>query len=92
MRMLAAIGLMLAAGQPVALAASSGGAGTIACQCRADNRFFEQGQVVCLKMPAGMQLVECVRSLNVTTWRKVQDGCDVTPQASSRAVTVPPSS
>jgi hypothetical protein len=26
-------------------------------------------------MPQGMQLVQCVRDLNVTSWKKIQDGC-----------------
>jgi hypothetical protein len=45
------------------------------CQCKAQNKMFNQGQTVCLKMPQGMQLVQCVRDLNVTSWKKIQDGC-----------------
>jgi hypothetical protein len=50
------------------------------CQCRAQNQIYDEGVTVCLKMPQGMQLMECVRELNVTSWKKVQDGC---PQARS---------
>ncbi len=49
--------------------------GSGACQCRAQNKTFNQGETVCLKMPQGMQLVQCIRDLNVTSWKKIQDGC-----------------
>jgi hypothetical protein len=45
------------------------------CQCKAQNKMYDQGQTVCLKMPQGMQLVQCIRDLNVTSWKKIQDGC-----------------
>jgi hypothetical protein len=54
--------------------------GSGSCQCRAQNKAYNQGETVCLKMPQGLQLVQCVRDLNVTSWKKIQDGC---PQAQS---------
>jgi hypothetical protein len=49
--------------------------GSGSCQCKAQNKMYDQGQTVCLKMPQGMQLVQCIRDLNVTSWKKIQDGC-----------------
>lgn len=54
--------------------------GSGSCQCKAENRMFSQGETVCLKMPQGMHLAKCVRDLNVTSWKKLQDGC---PNASA---------
>jgi hypothetical protein len=45
------------------------------CQCRANGRSFEQGQVACLKLPAGTQLARCGKELNNSSWTKLQDGC-----------------
>src|SRR5262245_10316589 len=45
------------------------------CQCRANGRSFEQGQVACLKLPNGAQLARCGKELNNSSWKKVQDGC-----------------
>lgn len=45
------------------------------CQCRANGRQFEQGQLVCLKLPGGTQLARCGMELNNSSWKKVQDGC-----------------
>jgi hypothetical protein len=69
---LLALGLMAVpalAGPPI---------GSGSCQCKAQNQTYDQGQIACLKFPQGMQLVQCVRDLNVTSWKKIQDGC---PQA-----------
>ena len=53
------------------------------CQCRANGREFEQGQLACLKLPDGMQLARCGMELNNSSWKKVQDGC---PSASAASV------
>ncbi|NJR14089.1 MAG: hypothetical protein HC779_07980 [Phyllobacteriaceae bacterium] len=45
----------------------------------ADGKIFIEGDIVCLRMPQGLQMVRCSKVQNVTSWRKVQDGC---PQAS----------
>ena len=45
------------------------------CQCRANGRSFEQGQVACLNLPNGPQLARCGKELNNSSWKKVQDGC-----------------
>jgi hypothetical protein len=45
------------------------------CQCRANGREFEQGQVACLRLPDGAQLARCGKELNNSSWKKVQDGC-----------------
>src|SRR5262245_54239877 len=50
------------------------------CQCRANGRTFEQGQVACLKLPNGTELARCGKELNNSSWKKVQDGC---PSASA---------
>lgn len=45
------------------------------CQCRANGRQFQQGQLACLKLPDGTQLARCGMELNNSSWKKVQDGC-----------------
>jgi hypothetical protein len=45
------------------------------CQCVANGRMFEQGQVTCLKLPNGAQLARCSKELNNSSWKKMQDGC-----------------
>jgi hypothetical protein len=45
------------------------------CQCRANGREFQQGQLACLKLPGGTQLARCGMELNNSSWKKVQDGC-----------------
>jgi hypothetical protein len=45
------------------------------CQCLANGRTFEQGQVACLKLPTGTELARCGKELNNSAWKKVQDGC-----------------
>lgn len=45
------------------------------CECRANGRQFQQGQLVCLKLPDGAQLARCGMELNNSSWKKVQDGC-----------------
>jgi hypothetical protein len=50
------------------------------CQCRANGREFEQGQVACLRLPSGTELARCGMELNNSSWKKIQDGC---PSASA---------
>src|SRR5262245_12274087 len=45
------------------------------CQCLANGRSFEQGQVACLRLPNGAQLARCGKELNNSAWKQVQDGC-----------------
>jgi hypothetical protein len=45
------------------------------CQCRANGRSFEQGEVACLRLPNGTELARCGKELNNSSWKKVQDGC-----------------
>jgi hypothetical protein len=78
MRTLLAIALVAVLSTP-AFAGPPIGSGS--CQCKAQNKMYDQGQTVCLKMPQGMQLVQCIRDLNVTSWKKIHDGC---PNAMSR--------
>jgi hypothetical protein len=52
--------------------------GSTSCICKAEGRSYHEGEIVCLKMPQGLQMVRCRKVLNVTSWEKVQDGC---PQA-----------
>jgi hypothetical protein len=66
-----------------ALAASPANAD---CQCRANGRQFQQGQVACLTLPSGSQLARCGMELNNSSWKKMQDGCPsaaVSPDAVS---------
>ena len=59
---------------------------TADCQCRANGRFFEQGQVICLNLPNGRQLARCGKELNNSSWKKVRDGC---PSAAAAPSTHP---
>lgn len=52
------------------------------CQCRANGREFQQGQLACLKLPNGTQLARCGMELNNSSWKKVQDGCPSAATAS----------
>lgn len=46
------------------------------CFCTdSDGRRVELGQVACLNVGSGQVLARCGQSLNVTTWRRIQDGC-----------------
>jgi hypothetical protein len=45
------------------------------CQCLANGRKFEQGQVACLKLPTGFQLARCGKVLNNSSWQKLRDEC-----------------
>jgi hypothetical protein len=62
------------------------------CQCRANGRSFEQGQVACLKLPNGVQLARCGKELNNSSWKKLQDGCPsaaaLTPQQPQRVQSI----
>jgi hypothetical protein len=61
-----ATALLIAASQMPALAD---------CQCFAEGRRFHHGEIICLSMPAGRQLVQCGMVLNNSAWLKLQDGC-----------------
>lgn len=45
------------------------------CLCRAEGRFFDQGEVACIRTATGMKLAKCGMAQNVTTWNVVADGC-----------------
>jgi len=45
------------------------------CQCRAFGQTFEQGQVVCLRLPDGSRLARCDKVLNNSSWKKIAEGC-----------------
>ena len=54
------------------------------CTCRyRDGIDYELGQTVCIRIGDVAYLARCEMELNVTTWRKVQDGC---PEADARRV------
>ncbi len=45
------------------------------CLCRADGRFFQQGDLACIRTATGLKLAKCDMAQNVTTWNVVGDSC-----------------
>lgn len=46
------------------------------CSCRnRDGSKYELGQVACLRVDGRAYLARCEMELNVTTWKKLRDGC-----------------
>jgi hypothetical protein len=47
-----------------------------ACTCRnRDGSKLELGQTACIRVGDVTYLARCEKELNVTTWRKLRDGC-----------------
>jgi hypothetical protein len=52
------------------------------CQCLANGRRYQHGEIACLTLPSGSHLAQCDMVLNNSSWKKIQDGCpeaNVTP-------------
>jgi len=45
------------------------------CTCRANGQDYNEGQIICIRLPSGAQLSRCERVLNNTSWKKMGDGC-----------------
>ncbi|MGF6252928.1 hypothetical protein OKW20_000003 [Ensifer sp. LBL] len=46
------------------------------CTCRnRDGSKYELGQVACLRVDGSAYLARCEMNLNVTTWKKLREGC-----------------
>ncbi|WP_414650557.1 hypothetical protein [Ensifer sp.] len=46
------------------------------CTCRnRDGSKYELGQVACLRVDGNAYMARCEMNLNVTTWKKLRDGC-----------------
>ncbi|HEV7307666.1 hypothetical protein [Ensifer sp.] len=46
------------------------------CTCRnRDGSKYELGQVACLRVDGSAYMARCEMNLNVTTWKKLRDGC-----------------
>jgi hypothetical protein len=46
------------------------------CTCRnRDGTKYELGQTACIRVGGASYLARCEMELNVTTWRKLRDGC-----------------
>lgn len=57
------------------------------CTCRnRDGSKLELGQTVCIRVGDVSYLARCEMDLNVTTWRKLRDGC---PEARLSVATLP---
>ncbi len=53
-----------------------GGTGVpIPCRCRANDRGYDIGQVVCLSTPRGLLKARCERVQNITTWSIGDEPC-----------------
>ncbi|PST25288.1 hypothetical protein C7U60_07325 [Mesorhizobium plurifarium] len=58
------------------------------CTCRhRDGATYELGQTACIRVGDVSYLARCQMDLNVTTWRKLRDGC---PTAGLTPTGVPP--
>lgn len=68
--MTAAAAFLLAAEAPLAAPPDHG------CTCRnRDGSKYELGQVACLRVDGNAYLARCEMNLNVTTWKKLREGC-----------------
>jgi hypothetical protein len=57
-------------------AISSAASPHAACTCRTkDGSRRELGQTVCIRIGDAAYLARCEMDLNVTTWKKLKDGC-----------------
>nr|WP_234818606.1 hypothetical protein [Sinorhizobium fredii] len=57
------------------------------CTCRnRDGAKYELGQVACIRVGGISYMARCEMDLNVTTWKKVRDGC---PTAQVTTTSVP---
>jgi hypothetical protein len=57
------------------------------CRCRANGQFFDLGDTVCIRTPAGLKLAQCQMALNNTSWTVVRDSC---PTARSTPLSAKP--
>ena len=64
-----------------------------AAECTCTNRDgtrFNMGDVACIRVDGQAYMAECALNLNVTSWRKISDGCPVAsstePPMSRRAL------
>ncbi|PDT40501.1 MULTISPECIES: hypothetical protein [Sinorhizobium] len=49
------------------------------CTCRnRDGTKYELGQMTCIRVGGISYMARCEMNLNVTTWKKVRDGCPTT--------------
>ena len=55
------------------------------CQCLANGHTFHHGELTCLQLPSGPELAQCDMVLNISSWKKIQDGC---PEATAPSVHV----
>ena len=63
---------------PIAIISAVWAAESVAvakCQCRANGRTFEQGELTCLRLPSGNTLAQCGMSLNNSSWKIIGVGC-----------------
>jgi hypothetical protein len=45
------------------------------CYCRAEGKFFAEGQTICLRTGGEPGLAECVMETNVMSWRQTRKPC-----------------
>ncbi|WVT75345.1 hypothetical protein QM996_05420 [Sinorhizobium chiapasense] len=68
--MTATVALLLAAEAALAAPPDHG------CTCRnRDGSKYELGQIACVRVDGNAYLARCEMNLNVTTWKKLRDGC-----------------
>lgn len=58
-----------------AMLAASLGAAFAECQCLANGRKYQHGEIACLMLPNGSQLARCDMVLNNSSWKKIGDEC-----------------
>ena len=58
------------------------------CTCRnRDGSKYQLGQIACLRVDGNVYMARCEMDLNVSTWKKLSDGCP-TAARSGAALTV----
>jgi hypothetical protein len=49
--------------------------GAGACKCRANSQNYVEGQTTCLSLNGRNDTYRCAKVQNVTSWKKIIDGC-----------------
>jgi hypothetical protein len=59
---------LMASGPAGAQQAQAPGHNPIDCYCRAQGRFYAEGETICLKTADGPRVAQCDMALNVMSW------------------------
>ncbi|MCG7391878.1 hypothetical protein MHY87_03025 [Microvirga sp. ACRRW] len=71
--------LALMSGDPANVQlAQAPGHNPLDCYCRAEGRFYAEGETICLKTADGPRLAQCDMAINVMSWIISPKPCPVT--------------